>query len=95
MCFVLISLPITLDFNFKSYVNLISILISVFCYLHVQKFLLDLLVDFSANLDLNSVIFDSMDSFLSYLSKNIEIPNFSPQFILQFDQISKSSLKIP
>ena len=36
-----------------------------------------MLVDFPANLDANSVIFDYVDSSLSYFSKNIKIPNFS------------------
>ena len=60
-----------------------------------MKFLSNLLINFSANLDLNYVIFYSVDSPLSYLSKNIKIPNLSPHFIVQFDQISKSYSKIP
>ena len=60
-----------------------------------RNFSLSLLVDFSANLDPNSMIFDSMDSILSYLSKSIKIPNFSPHFIVQFDQILKNTSKIP
>ena len=74
--FLIISLLITLDFNFESYVKLISILILVFCCLRVQKFLLNLLVDFSTNLDPNYVTFNYMDFSLIYLSKNIKIPNF-------------------
>ena len=46
-----------------------SILIFVFCYLFVLKFLSDSLIDFSANLDPKYVIFDSMDSPSSYISK--------------------------
>ena len=41
------------------------------------------------NLYPNSLIFDYVDSILSYLSKNIKIHNLSPQFIIRFDQISK------
>ena len=59
--FILIFLPITLYLNFESYIKSILILISVFCYLFVQKFLSNSLVDFSANLDPNSMIFDSME----------------------------------
>ena len=58
--FVLIFFPITLDFNFESWIK--SILISVFRYLFLQKFQPNLLVKFSANLDPNSVIFDFVDS---------------------------------
>ena len=54
----------------------------VFRYLRVQKFLPNLLIDFSMNLDSNIVIFDSVDFFSSYLSKNIKTPNLSPQFIV-------------
>ena len=35
----------------------------------------------------NRVIFDSVNSSLSCLSKNINLPNFLPQFIFQFNQI--------
>ena len=41
------------------------------------------------------MILDSVDSFWSYLSKSIIFPNFSPQFIVQFDQILKDLSKIP
>ena len=80
--FVLISLPIILDFNFKSLIKSISILILVFHYLLVQKFLSNLLMDFSMNLDPNFVIFYSVDLPSSYLYENIEILNFSPHFIV-------------
>ena len=66
-----------------------------FLTLLVQKFLPNLLFDFSSNLDPNQVIFDSVDSSLSSLSKSIKIPNFSPQFIVQFDWISKDLSKFP
>ena len=51
-----------------------SILIAVFRNLLVWKFLSDLLIDFFANLDPNSVIFDSVDSPSSYLSKFLKNP---------------------
>ena len=35
------------------------------------------------------MIFDYVDSSLSSLSKSIKILNFSPQFIVRFDRISK------
>ena len=41
----------------------------------------------------NQAIFDSTDRSLSYLSKNSIFPNFSPQFIVQFDQIPKDISK--
>ena len=41
------------------------------------------------------MILDSVDSFWSYLPKNTIFPNFSPQFIVQFDQIPKDISKIP
>ena len=53
-----------------------------FLSLHVQKFLSNSLFDFSVNLDPNPVIFYSVDSYLSSISKSIKIPNFSPQFII-------------
>ena len=46
-----------------------------------------LLVDFSSNLDPNSVIFDLVDSSLSYLLKDLKIPNYSSQFFVRFDRI--------
>ena len=66
-----------------------------FLSLRVQKSLPNLFFDFSANIDPNRVIFYSVASSLSYLSKSIKIPNFSPQFIVWFDQISKNTSKIP
>ena len=45
--------------------------------------------------DPNQVIFDSVDTSLSYLSKSTIFPNFSPQFIIQFDQFLKDLSKIP
>ena len=44
----------------------------------VGEFLSNSLIDFSVNLDPNRVIFDSMDSSLSSLSKSSTFPNFSP-----------------
>ena len=41
------------------------------------------------------MIFDSTDRSLSLISKNTIFPNFSPQFIVQFDQIPKDISKIP
>ena len=41
------------------------------------------------------MIFDSVDSSLSYLSKSIIFPNFYHQFIVRFDQIPKDLSKIP
>ena len=43
----------------------------------------------------NQAIFDSTDRSLSYLSKTTIFPNFSPQFIVQFDQFPKDISKIP
>ena len=43
--------------------------------------------DFFVNLDPNLVIFDSMDSSVSFLSKDTEFPNFCLHVIVQFDQI--------
>ena len=48
--------------------------------MRVRKFLSNSFIDFSANLDPNRVIFDLVDSSLSYLSKYTIFPNFSPQF---------------
>ena len=84
--FIVIYLPVTLDFNFESYIKLTLILVSAFLSLWVQKFYL---IYLSVNLDPNQVIFDSVDFSSSYLSKNIKILNLSAQFILRFDQISK------
>ena len=83
--FVLIFLPITLDFNFELYVKSISFLILVFRYLFVRKFLSNSLVDFSTNIDPNFVMFDFVDSPSSSLSNKIKISNFSPHFIVGFD----------
>ena len=55
----------------------------------MQKFISYSLDDFSANLDPNIVIFDSVDFSLSTLSKNYNFPNFLPHFIIRFDLISK------
>ena len=60
-----------------------------------MKFLSNLLFDFSVYLDLNRVIFDSMDSSLSSLFKSITFPNFLPQLIIRFDQILKDISKFP
>ena len=60
-----------------------------FLSLRVRKFLPNSLFDFSANLDRNQVIFDFVDSSLSSHSKYVKIPNFSPEFIVGFGQISK------
>ena len=51
--------------------------------------------DFSVITNLNRAIFYSTGRSLSYLSKNTIFPNFSPQFIVQFDQIPKDISKIP
>ena len=56
-----------------------------FLSLHVRKLLSTLLFDFSANLNMNQVIFYSMNLSLSFLFKSIKILNFSPQFIILFD----------
>ena len=53
------------------------------------------MLDLSANLDGNWMIFYSIASFWSSLSKSTRIPNFSPLFIVRFDQISKIPTKIP
>ena len=52
-------------------------------------------LDFSAITNPNRVIFHSIDRSLSYLSKYTIFPNFSPQFIVQFDQFLKDISKIP
>ena len=66
-----------------------------FLSLHFRKFISNSLIDFSANLDPNRVIFYLMDLSLSSLSKSIKIPNSSPQFIILFDRISKVLSKFP
>ena len=43
----------------------------------------------------NRVIFDSVDTSLSYLSKSTIFPNLYHQFIVRFDQIPKDLSKIP
>ena len=63
----------------------------VFSLFTIRISLQTLLVDFSANLDPNSMIFDAVDFILSYISKNIEIPNLSPYLIFRFDQILKNT----
>ena len=65
-----------------------------FLSLRIQKFLPNLLFDFSTNLDQNRVIFDSVDLSMSSLFKSMKTPNISPQFIVQFDRISKNTSKI-
>ena len=65
----------------------ISISISVYGDFIFQKFLSCLFDDFFVNLDPNLVIFDSMDSSVSFLSKDTEFPNFCLHVIVQFDQI--------
>ena len=55
---------------------------SGFLSLHVRKFLPNSLFDFFVNLDANQVSFDSVDLSLSSLSKNINFPNLSPQFVV-------------
>ena len=47
-----------------------------------QKFCSCSFDDFSAKSDPNSMIFDSVDSSLSPLSKNIKLPNFYPHLIV-------------
>ena len=91
--FILIFLPITLDFNFETQIKSISILFLVFRDLLVQKFLSDSLVNYSANLDPNSVIFYSVDLPSSSLSYYIKTHNFSPHFIVRFHQILKNTSK--
>ena len=80
--------------NLGSKFILISSLISVLYFFDFQKFLSTSLFDFSANSNPNRVIFDSVDLSLSYLFKSIIFPNFSPQFIVRFDQIPKDLSKI-
>ena len=65
------------------------------CSSRVPKFLSTSIFDFSVITNPNRVIFDSTDRSLSLLSKNTIFPNFSPQFIVQFDQILKDISKIP
>ena len=77
-------------------VNLVNLVFDFgFLCNRIRKFLYNLLVDFSVNLDPNRVIFDSVDLSLSSLSKSNNFPNFSTQFIVRFDQISKYLFKIP
>ena len=54
-----------------------------------------MLIDFSTNLDRNREIFDFVDLSLSYLYKSLNFLDFSPQFIVRFDQISKDLSKFP
>ena len=79
---MLIHLPLALYLYFKSYISLILVLISDFIYFsHRISFSISNL-DFSTNSNQNSVIFYSVDSYSSYLSKFTKIPNFSTQFIV-------------
>ena len=58
----------------------------------------DSLVDLSANLDLNSVIFDFVDSSSSYLSNYIKTLNFSPHLLydlIEFQKIPKKYINFP
>ena len=64
------------------------------CSSRFLKFLSTSIFDFSVITNPNRVIFDSTDRSLSLLSKNTIFPNFSPQFIVQFDQILKDISKI-
>ena len=95
MCFPsnLLSCIINLLFRIVDLVNFVFNF--GFISLRVRKFLSNLLIDFSTNLDPNQVIFYSVDSSLNSLSKSINFPNFSPQFIVRFDQISKDLSKFP
>ena len=91
MCF-----PPNLSFLVNFILDLVNFIFTFgFLSLHVQKFLSNSLFDFSTNLDPNLVIFYSLNSSLSSLSKSIKIPNFSPQFIIRFDQISRDLSKFP
>ena len=54
-----------------------------------------MLIDFSTNLDRNQAIFDFVDLSLSSLSKSLNFLDFSPQFIVRFDQILKDLSKFP
>ena len=65
------------------------------CSSDFWKFHRTSLFDFSAITNPNRVIFDFVDTSLSYLSKSTIFPNFSPQFIVQFDQFLKDLSKIP
>ena len=76
------------DFNnFRFYFGFLS--------LRAQTFLSNSLINFSTSLDPNRVIFYSVDLSLSSLSKSINFPSLSPQFIIRFDRISKDLSKIP
>ena len=75
--------PPNLSFLVNFIVDLVNFIFNFgFLSLDVQKFLSNLLFDFSTNLDPNLVIFSFVNSSLSSLSKSIKIPNFSPQFII-------------
>ena len=80
--FILIFLSIAFDFIFESQFESSSISILVFRDFIFLKFLSCLFDDFSANLDPNLVIFNSVDSCLSPLSKHIKLPNFYPHLIV-------------
>ena len=61
----------------------------------MHKFIFDLLIDFSTNLDPNFVIFDYVDLPSSYISKNIKIPNvylISSSNLIEFQRIHKNYL---
>ena len=85
-CIIILQFRIIDLDNFRFYFEFLS--------LRIQKFLFNLFFDFFVNLDPNRLIFDYIDSSLSFLSKSIKILNFSPQFIVRFDQISKNTSKL-
>ena len=85
--FLLIFLLITSNLNFESLISRTLDLISVFSLFTFGFSTQFLLVYFFTNLDPNPMFFYCVDSSLSCLSKNIKISNFSPQFIIRFDQI--------
>ena len=59
-----------------------SFLILIFHDFKFQKFLSGSFVDFSRKSYPNLVIFDSIDSSLSTISKNIKLSNFYHHFII-------------
>ena len=79
--FLLIFCHVSLYYNLELWIRLFLDFLLDFS-LFAMDFLSILLFDFSVNLDPNFVIFDSVDSSSSYLSKNIKIPNFSRQIIV-------------
>ena len=68
----------SLIFHFRIVIEFISISISDFREFQFRKFLSCSFNDFFAKSYPNSVIFDSVDSSLSPLSKNIKLPFLSP-----------------